>query len=530
MKLDDALNDALINALEEDETQRGPTPEELYDAGWRPPLNPVQRQAFDSKAKYILIYSERAAGKSLCGVEKLVDFCFNNPGAMTYIIVKELGQAKEGGAWTKLNRIVLPQWKDAIGLQYTDIKTDKDTQRPYIWITARNGELSMVILLSLYVGDHVEDKTKGKEGSFFLVDEAQTTESDAYFTELVQALGRTRVDGVQQIVYCANPKGQSHWIYQRFWVKCVDKRWGNRRKDYAVFHIPIEENKHNLPPGYWENVLEACRGDEIKTARMIRGEWVDEPEGDSVFGHLFNAKRHVRGEPRKNIGIHPSAAYPILVSYDLGSAHSSITFEQIIRIAGKEKTETSEKVEEKFPLIVFDELDFVGQWEPYFSLVPKLIRRLEYWNNILDGKAQFRHISDSSAFDQMRALNGSFDAKDIQDLSKKYCKEHDLPDKFRIKMLAAPKGPHTVMARVHMIAEKLNLDEIIISAMCPRAREMLTGLEEDREDRSKLKRSNHLHRFDSLSYAAFYMKLGKGNQFLTIGDSLTPEVYAVGGK
>jgi hypothetical protein len=29
--------------------------------------------------------------------------------------------------------------------------------------------------------------------------------------------------------------------------------------DYSTYHVPIKENEHNLPPGYYDRIMEAVK-------------------------------------------------------------------------------------------------------------------------------------------------------------------------------------------------------------------------------------------------------------------------------
>ena len=480
-----------------------------YDAGWRPNLNPVQKQAFeDLSAKYILLDGERGSGKTMLALHKLVDHAFNNLNSVLFIIVREASQSKDGGAWDKLIDQVLPVWRDGnydpkthekmddgIGMEYSRVTMDYETKKPSIWITNRFGSGSKIVCFSLPVGAHVEDKIKGREPSFVLVDEAQTCESDAYFVHVVQQLGRRQdITYVQQIVYCANPDGPRHWLYKRFFEIPVDDD-GEWNTDYARYHIPVSENLHNLPDGYYDRVIEACRGNNTLYRRMVLGEWVDMPTGQAMFREVFATDTHVRGDLYANEGIVPVTNHTIIVGYDLGPAHTSIHMMQCLPIG------------EKIQWNVFDELNFVGQYMRYKQIVPILLRRMDYWSEVMDYKFTFEHISDNSAFTQLRT-DGSVDAMEFQELSE-----------GRIQMRGAPKGPGSVAGRVRMVMELCQQGDILISAMCQKTVDMFLNMESqpigrDYEPLAGLtpnKTSPHRHTFDSLSYPIWtYRTSGRG--------------------
>lgn len=482
---------------------------------YRPKLNPTQREIVDSVAKYILAYGERGTGKTVGILHKLVRHCIEEENALAIIIVGVKRQAEEGGAWHKLVNMILPEYERGMGMDhdrnplYTDPKTNtaKDV---FVWVKNLKGGYSRILLLSMPVEGFVAERVKGMEPSFVFVDEAQTLETDTYFSSIVQQIGRRPgIKGKrQQIAYGANPDGPSHWLYIRFFIRPVNEETGEWNKNYAVFHVPISENINNLEEGYWENVMEAVRGDPIEQARLLRGEWVDRPSGDALFGEDFDEKIHILGDADKKIGLLPVPGHPIIVSYDLGAAHTSIHFLQLIP--------TKDKI---YKLIV-DELDYVGMYMPYVKLVPRLIERMEYWDKLVNYKFKYIHISDNSAFNQYRARDGSFDAWDIEQISA-----------GKIKLRECPKGPHSVEARVRLFKDALQQHELLISAMCPKTKQMVLGLEEDPEDRLKPRRSPHIHRFDSATYGFFYynVRRGRGAQ-ISRAPEIVPQVYVAGEK
>jgi hypothetical protein len=567
MRDSELLQDAMAAAYGNQSEETNDLPEGHHgldlDLTWKPRLNPVQELVYRSAADYILAYGERGTGKSIGALHKLVRHSVNNKNALSFVIVREVGQATEGGAWSKLQIEILPQWKhgnyDRIakkrldagcGIEFTAPKLDPSDKKPYIWISNKFGGWSMVKLISLFVGEHVEDKVKGKEPSFIFLDEAQTMESDEYFTKLSQQVGRRQeIDDAQQVVYCCNPKGPSHWLYKQFFVKreeedgtqilygidqktgaLIDPETGEVNAQYAVFHVPITENIQNLPAGYWQRVLEACRRDPVEHARMVEGEWIDKPEGDALFKNEWKDEFHIRGDARKNLGIMPVPGHLFILGWDPGAAHTSIHMMQFI------------PTKDKIIWLVFDELNCVGKYMPYRQLVPKLVERLIYWEYAVSeftGKKvqfNFRHIADESAFNQFRAKEGSFDAQDIEDISKDYAKrkwtdeaERQKNERFLIKMRACPKGPHSVEARVRVATDLLIEQSLIVSATCQKTRDMFMNLEQDKDNRMKPKRSKHLHPFDSLTYPILYYSAGAGKSATKLQTStLKPEFYRVG--
>lgn len=477
------------------ETDRPDPPHVKYKEGWRPNLNKTQQKAVDSKSIYKLYDGERGSGKTYLGVQEIVDYCYRNDNTLAFIIVKEFSMGSEGGAWNKLLQEVLPEWRQGIGLVSTETRYDYQTKKPYVWISNRHGGWSMIMLASLPVAAHVERKIRGREPDIMLVDEAQTLESDTYFTSLLMQLGRRKgKDDPSKIIFCCNPEGPSHWLYKRFFEMPMNEETGEWDERYARFHIPIKENLKNLPPGYYENyVLPAVKNDPIAKARLVDGEWVDRPEGDSLFEGAWSEAFHIVGNRKNDEGLLPVVPHPMIVSYDLGGAHSSIHFLQIVPTISK------------IYRLCIDELDFVGQYTPYSKSIPMVIERMIYWDEKMNFEFQWQHISDSSAFNMYRAKEGSYDVWDVEKVSREYVQSHNLSDRYVVRMKECPKGEFSIEARVRMVTDALVSKSAMVSAMCPRTRDMFMRLPHDPKDRLKPKPKNrYVHNFDSFSYGFFY--------------------------
>lgn len=477
---------------------------QLLDNGWTPRLNkPTQAKAYKNlSSKFKIYHGPRGSGKSIGAMHEAVKHAFNNDRAIVVIITQTSGQAIEGGTWFKLNEMILPEWGAppegsetlthpdgspvcGVGLEYSQPKMDPVTRKQFVWVANRFGTHSRIVFISLPVDGKIESRVKGYEPSFAVVDEAQNFKTNDVFKFLIQQIGRHPfAKGPQQALFCCNPDGPSHWLYKTFFVHPVDEETGEWNEDYAEYFFPIKENIQNLPEGYYDNVMAAVKGDPIEEARMLRGEWIDAPSGEAIFGASFSKELHVRGDALKGVGLLPSTDFPILVGYDLGPAHSSIHFMQYLIGA------------DRHMWLVFDELNFVEKRFPYSRIVPQLLKRMDYWNERLDHNFHFEHISDDSAFNQLRP-DGSLDHQTVEQLSK-----------GRIKMKAAPKGKGSVLSRTRILLDVLASEEIIISATCPKTIDMLMFLESNKEKkgeydpdaRFKPKRCKHLHVFDSLTY------------------------------
>lgn len=500
--MSDPTEAELIASLADESSPEAEEPK-VYDPNWVPSLNPTQRLFYDDASKFILAYGERGSGKSVGGVHKMLKHCWENFNALAVVIVGVKRQAVEGGVWHKLVYDILPEWEQGIGMKSTDSKTNtaKDT---FLFVSNRFGGWSKVLLLSMPVDSFIKDRAKGLEPSFILIDEAQTLESDQYFSVLVQQLDRRpNISGVQQYVATCNPEGPSHWLYRRFFVMPIDPDDGSWNPMYHTFHIPIVENLEHLPSGYYDNVVEAVKDDPIEYKRMVLGEWIDRPSGDAIFHGYFSDQLHVRGNSNEGTRILPRKDNEIIIGYDLGTANTAIVFMQNILTKDKDLW------------VVFDEMVYTDAYIPYTLLVPEIMKRIAFWNKTSATEYKVIHISDSSAFNQFRATHGTYDVLEVERLSQEA--RSQFPKVPVIKMIECPKFAGSVPGRVKITMKLLQQERLIISASCIKVRDMFMQLQSEKLDNNKKyspelpfqpRRSKHLHPFDALSYPLFYFALG----------------------
>lgn len=511
-------------------------PAETSDDGWNPDLNPTQRLIFDDPTDYIFGDGERGSGKSMGFLFKLVRHCYEVPNALAYIIVTNYNVG-DFGAWHQLEHMVLPAWKEGnrhgewiiddkgqhqpnplynqlkdhgIGLEYTPTKLDAKTKASKIFIGNRHGGWSLVVLLSIPHGAFMEARMKGPAPSFIYIEELTNCDSRHYFAYPTMQLGR-RV-GLQSTPqqYCAsmNPAGPSHWAYKLIFEECVaaqdkpGREWpdGIRRKpQFARYHVPFHENRHRLPPGYIERIEDACYNNPVLAARYRDGLWVDMPSGQALFAGHFVPNVHVRGDIRKNLGIIPLKGFSIIMGYDPGPVNFSVSFLQMI------------PTKEKIVWTIFDEINLVGKYVPYWRVVAIIMRRMLHWNTTLSASFHFVHISDEAAFNQLRG-DGTYDNLAIQKLSQEWCQQHAEAGLKPIVLKPCPKGEDSVPSRYRLMCELFGQEQLLVSAMCIGHLAMFNNVEREDVKEGKYdamaafrpKNSMYRHPADSCSYPIFY--------------------------
>ena len=258
-----------------------PPPEPVKNREWFPKLTPAQEELYDAPEKYILCHAEKGPGKTYGALTKLVKHCYLNENALALIVVTVRSMANKGGAWSKLQEMVLPTWRDGnrdrdgnlldegMGLHYTDVMFDSQ-HNEMIWIQNQFGGWCMVILVSAPHADQLRKRIRGYEPSFVFVDELTSCDSPIYFTSIAAQLGRRLyIDGPQQYVAATNPDDPEHWVYKKWFVEPFNEETGEYDPDYKTIYFPIAENIGNLVVGYHEGLKNLYKHDPRSEERRV---------------------------------------------------------------------------------------------------------------------------------------------------------------------------------------------------------------------------------------------------------------------
>lgn len=505
------------------------------DDGWAPLLSAKQQEAFDSAARYVLCDGEKGSGKTIGLLHKMVRHCYENENALGLILVRVKSMATKGGAWDKLINHILPRWRDGnieppfvekdgrtienpragkridegLGLEFTEVKYDSQ-HNEYIWVENCHGGWSMIVLISAPHANQLRDRMRGYEPSIALVDELTSCDSIEYLRAVAIQIGRREgIEGPQQYMAACNPEGPSHWVHKVWFEEAFDPVSGEWDRDYHRIHVPIEDNRRNLPAGYLENLQKIYRNDPVEAARMLRGEWIDRPSGDALFKDLFVAALHVRPPLPTLERILPHPDYPIIVGLDPGAANNAFIFTQWRSVEGAMKW------------VVFDEMVYTQRRIRYDLLIAAVLRRMKFWNDVTFSHfdsvkpraKRFRVVwcSDNSAFNQFRAAGGSYDVLDFERIANE--PRNGGPSLVqqlglaRMRVIAAPKFSGSVRIRTRLIMDLLGADQLLVSAGCPRTIDMFQKLEAESQKPNQPfdpdlamtpKRSVHLHPYDAL--------------------------------
>lgn len=478
-----------------------PKPGPVKNKKWRPRLNTIQNSVFECEVRNILVHGEKGTGKSVACCHRVIRHCYENRNALAFILTTVKSMSDDGGAWHKLVTEILPEWEKGLGLHW---KRANDKQHnEIVWVQNQHGEWSQIKGISAPHPDQLRERFPGREPSCVFVDELTLCATDEYFKAPSAQLGRRPfVEGVQQFIAACNPSGPSHWVHNKFFVEPFDEEKGEWDENFINIYIPLSDNETNLPPGYIDHLKATYKHDPIEAARLIGGEWIDRPSGESLFREIYNPAIHVRpvdedGHPSLKQRLQPVKGHAMIIGLDPGSMNNAFTFLQWLPVDGHMKW------------VAFDELVTIRKRISYEDFIPMVARRVKFWRENIGATAKELPqvwISDNSAFNQFRAAQGSFDVLEIEKIYEACREKYGLES---IKIRPAPKFNDSVMIRVQTLQKYLSMDEFIVSAGCPRIQAMLMQLEAQKQKPGtsfdpKLsltpKRSEHLHVFDALTY------------------------------
>ena len=503
--------DAIANVMRE--VDRGTEDKELITLRekWKPPHRPSQQRAFESQARFPLIYGGRYSGKGYCAANMAIEDAYEEHDACVVIFVRTIGNAKPGGIWDKMQKENLPLWAKHKGLEYFP-EQFRDGHYSFA-IKNKFGTYSWFHLRSCQHSTQVEGKFRGIEPTSIVWDEVTTFDSPDFFLYISQSLGRRKTKRQQRLICVTNPDSPDHWAYKKWFVPDND---GKFDENYPTFLCPIEEVEDLLPNPDYPNQLKASfRDNPIMLDRMLHSKWVALPRGDSIFGKFFFPNIHLWPKSHAAFssgGIIPSPKFPVLVGYDLGPANPAITLSQWIPASSDDM------------FSVFDEAVYVDKRYPYMRVVYSLLTRMAYWQEVVGEPLRFVHISDKNAFDRTNQ-SGSTEASIVEMESAKLIQAHK--DRFAglspIFLQEAPKP--SVASRSRMLIERLVNNTIAIDKRCNSQYgviNMISNLVNEKTGKNdvytmedQLTPANHCknwkHVFDALTYTLAAIQHGTVN-------------------
>lgn len=303
--------------------------------------NPGQsiRAAHQSAARVRFAIGARGSGKTSFFSLEAVLHGWSEPGAKIMAVRKtEVSQADTtietmrrtfaalGDLYVDTGVSLFKSWNDGRTVRIPSQKAVEEWNRVAIkmrnksetlqWLDTEGNRLcSFIEMRGLSNAQIAENKLRGFECSMMGLIEADLL-TLADFAMAIPCIRWRGADGnfIESggIIVESNPPGTKHWI------AVLEEEWRRgEHPDYEFWHIKTQENAHNLPPGYVENLKEAYRGNPAMYKRMVMGEFADAFGGIAVM-FAFKPDAHVG----KNLPW-PKGAW-LIRSADVGTHNSTI--------------------------------------------------------------------------------------------------------------------------------------------------------------------------------------------------------------
>jgi hypothetical protein len=524
---------------------------------WEPPLTKSARAAYYDESPFVLMYGERGTGKSMGAYHKAIKHAYRYNDALVLIITRI--RAESGGAWEDITsqaewdsgplkgqpKGILETWRRELNIEYGNFSTAAFTETlwtPYkdssqnIRVDIRNQHkgVSRIYYKSMENASQLIDRIKDIKPSFILIEELSNFHDPAYFTAIVQQLGRrgSVPHDAQQYVGTCNPAktGQKHWVYKQFFVlphklrqDAIDKlethtfnpslyhpqknpegdilEWN---QDYSVYHVKMTENQFMAPEvkaNYISRLVESARHNPAEYERSIEGKWVPDLQGEALFSGFWVKINHMFGDPRKNTGFMPKPGAPCLIGYDPGNVNNARVFMQRHHLPNRGASLYR----------VFDDLVFTDRKLKIETLVKAQLDLQCEWVQRCGFIIGWLHISDEQALTHWNH-HGSYEFQQIHKWSTRLIEETPRYQEAGLRpivLLAPKKGANSKTGRVESIRDKLLSERLLVSARARATIAMFDELRSDpkNSDHPMKARDGHIHTFDALSYPIYYFDL-----------------------
>lgn len=507
---------------------------------WTPDLsaNRLGRQmdAFNSKARFLLLAGARLSGKTWSGLHRLVRHLYDTPNASAAMFAATIKVAKEGGTWSDLHRYTMPEWIAAgIGFNYTSVdsngqpgwKTVGDTRTPYFSIRNRYGGQSECRLFSLDAARDVASKVKSMSFSCIYFcelmnfDDADEDQIVLQATQLCLRGPGLRYEDRQWIAD-TNPskRGPDSWIYKYWYAEPAENYetycerfkelhadplpandWSARMAERQVIEMLPEDNMR-LDPRQLSELRNSCLYDPGLFARDVLSKWVwGDGDKSRHFRSFFKPDLHVWGsiefvneDDYEVIKPHPGSV-ELVIGMDPGdNNHAAVIIDRVYQ-GGQQCFN------------VLDELESVGKGGSIQEFMKDASQRDAQWVSLEDFSIAFMDIIGAIETDAGRAFNLENCYSDSSALEKYSATGNTFPaleimagSKGRLVPIGVPKPDGSKVARVNLVKKLLATGRLRISAQCVGVLRMLRDLKKGAGRLNFIVEDENKHIFDALSY------------------------------
>jgi Terminase large subunit, T4likevirus-type, N-terminal len=486
---------------------------------WYPDLFGKQLVVFNSRARALLVSGPRLSGKTRSTLHRLVRHLWETPNARVAMFSRTIKNSKEGGTWSLLHTVILPEWiKAKIGCRYTTKTAEKRpgpridgvSRTPYFRIRNVHGGESECFLFSLDYDPDIEDKLKEMEFSLIYFSELSKFHDRKVLSVALLSLRMSHIRYEDHMWLAdTNPadEGDLSWIYRVWYFErttdyanysAMQKKMGlpaldeplfnSLQKDLALVEIKPEENIR-LDKRQLDELKATCAYDPDLYAKYVEGKWIyGEGRASLHFATHFKPHKHVIGavdslDETEWTYANPSpSSFELILGFDLGDTnHAAVILDrQIIRGLSY--------------FTVVDELVSIKTEVSLDDITKEFMAKIVALETLAGRQYNLdRSWSDHSSIDKYSAVGNTFPHLQVHAASGGRIFLRALPN-------AQSKG--TVRTRIQLIKQLLFNGRLHISAHCDAIIQMLKTLKKGRVDIiDTVDMQKHI--FDALSYALF---------------------------
>lgn len=470
---------------------------------WQPDLCAKQVEIMNCYKKFLLVSGPVKSTKTTGCLNKVLRHAWETPMARIGIFARTTKSAFAGGVWSDLIETVLPSWTEAnMGMQIRTGKKnapeyliDGQTRLCYLDVTNMHGNKSRIQLHSLDFDWDVEASLKSGRFSMFYFSELSNFKDRIVFDTSTERLRMPHLRAEQhQWIADTNPddSGQKCWIWKLFYADRLAENhpFPDQQAKYHVIECTLDDNPW-LSQDERNEIFARYAHDEDRRNRYCYGKWTTRTE-KGLFSEVFMSDTHVLGntsafnEEDWQVLLPSETCSKLPTGWDIGaSKNHSVHILEKLGADGDPKS----------VFHVLDEVISLGTMLTVEDFTSLVVERMDFWEKYIrehchPNPVEWRHWSDTSAFNTFRAALGGYDHTVVA-----------IASEGRIMLMAAPKSPGSIFKRTDLLRRLLFQGRLFVSARCVQTIEMLGSLKAGKTKMDPVEDCPMTHVFDSLTYS-----------------------------